>query len=72
MPWFHRKPEPGFDRERLQPAVRKSFCNREMTLGFIEKANGRFHSYCCAYSQEEVEDFCAKYGINPQELKSFY
>ena len=40
MSLFHREKAPAYDPALLQPAVRKSYCNREMTLGFIEKATG--------------------------------
>ncbi len=72
MAWFRRERAPAFDRDRLQPAVRRSYCNREMTLGFIEKENGRFHEYCCANTQAELEAFCAKYGVTAQDLKTIY
>ena len=75
MSLFHRKPKekvPAYDAEKLQPAVRKSYCNREMTLGFLEKDTGRFRAHCGATTQKEVEEFCRKYGIRPEDLKTFY
>ena len=72
MSWFHREKAPAFDAEALQPAVRKSYCNREMTLGFIEKATGKFREHCCANNQRELEDFCRQYGIKPEDLKTIY
>ncbi len=75
MSLFHRKPKekaPAYDAEKLQPAVRKSDCNREMTLGFLEKDTGRFRAHCGATTQKEVEEFCRKYGIRPEDLKTFY
>ena len=46
MSLFHRKAKPApFDTEKLQPAVRKSYCNREMTLGFLVKESGQFRSW---------------------------
>ena len=72
MRWFHREKKPAFDAEKLQPAVRKSYCNREMTLGFIEKETGKFRAQCCANSQRELEDFCRQYDIRPEDLKTIY
>ena len=40
-----RKKAALFDQEALQPAVRKSYCNREMAYGFLEKATGKFREY---------------------------
>ncbi len=72
MKWFHREKKPAFDAEKLQPAVRKSFCNREMTLGFIDRETGRFKEFCGANSQQELEEFCRQYGIRPEDLKTIY
>ena len=72
MRWFHREKKPAYDAETLQPAVRKSYCNREMTLGFLEKETGKFRAQCCANSQKELEDFCRQYGIRPEDLKTIY
>lgn len=73
MAIFRRKEKaPAYDAEKLQPAVRKSYCNREMTLGFLEKDTGRFRAHCGAMSQREVEEFCRRYGIRPEDLKTIY
>ena len=72
MSLFHREKKPKFDAQALQPAVRKSYCNREMTLGFLEKATGKFRAQCCANSRAELEAFCREYGITPEDLKTIY
>ena len=72
MGLFHRKKTPAFDAEALQPAVRKSYCNREMTFGFIEKATGKFRPYSCANTQAELEACCREYGIKIEDLKTIY
>ena len=72
MSWFHREKPQAFDREKLQPAVRRSYCNRELTLGFIDKETGKFKEYGGANSQQELEAFCKKFGIRPEDLKTIY
>ena len=72
MRWFHKEIKPAYDAEKLQPAVRKSYCNREMTLGFLEKDTGKFRAHCGATTQKELEDFCRQYGIRPEDLKTIY
>ncbi len=69
---FQKKTEPSFDAEKLQPAVRKSYCNREMSFGFIEKATGKFREYSGGSSEADLEEFCRKYGIRPEDLKTIY
>ena len=72
MRWFHKEKTPAYDAEKLQPAVRKSYCNREMSFGFLEKDTGKFREYGGATTQAELEAFCRKYGIRPEDLKTIY
>ena len=72
MHWFHREKTPAYDAEKLQPAVRKSYCNREMAFGFIDKETGKFREYGGASSQRELEEFCKKYGVRVEDLKTIY
>lgn len=72
MSWFHKEKKPAFDAEKLQPAVRKSYCNRELTLGFLDRQTGKFQAVCAANSRRELEDFCRQYGIREEDLKTIY
>ena len=72
MRWFHREKAPAYDAEKLQPAVRKSYCNREMAFGFLDKATGQFREYGGARSQKELEELCKQYGVKPEDLKTIY
>ena len=59
-----------YDRETQIPAVRRSICTGEMTVGFVDKATGKFRELYCARSQAELEDFCRRTGV--EELKTIY
>ena len=59
-----------YDRETQFPAVRRSICTGEMTVGFVDKATGRFRELYCARSQTELEDFQRRVGGG--ELKTIY
>ncbi|MBQ1678055.1 MAG: aspartate dehydrogenase [Oscillospiraceae bacterium] len=73
MSWFRRKPKaPLYDPEKQQPAVRRSYCNREMSLGFLDKQTGKFVEHRGATTQQELEAFCRQYGIRPEDLKTIY
>ena len=76
MAWFkkllQKQEEPAYDAEKLQPAVRKSYCNREMSFGFIEKETGKFREYSGGSTEQELKEFCRKYGIRPEDLKTIY
>lgn len=72
MSWFHRQKPPAYDPATQQPAVRKSYCNREMTFGFVDKATGKFQACACANSQRELDALCREYGVASDTLKTIY
>ena len=75
MSLFHRRQKPKpipYDPETQQPAVRRSICTGEMTLGFIDRATGKFREYLLAPDQAAVEDFCRSLGIEVEALKTIY
>ena len=75
MPLFRREKKRApipYDPDTQQPAVRRSICTGEMTVGFIDKATGRFHDHMLARDQAELEGFCKSIGVSPDELKTIY
>ena len=60
----------AYDPDRQTPAVRKSICTGEMTVGFIDNATGRFHDAELVTSEEEVERF--RRAVGADELKIIY
>ena len=71
MPLFRKKQEPPipYDPQTQEPAVRKSICTGEMTVGFIDKATGKFHDYMLVDSQG-LEEFCRRVGR--KEIRTIY
>ena len=72
MPLFKRKPSLpplSYDPETQEPAVRKSICTGEMTVGFVEKATGKFHDLMLVDAQG-LEDFCRRVGQD--KIKTIY
>lgn len=74
MRLFQRKASPSipYDPEMQQPALRQSICTGEMTVGFLDRKTGKFREYQLARDQREVEDFCRRAGVAPEDLKRFY
>ena len=74
MSLFHREKKPyiPYDRETQRPAVRRSICTGEMTVGFIDKSTGKFSEYMLARDQQELENFCRGVGIDVKELQTIY
>ena len=74
MSLFHRSKKPAipYDPDTQRPAVRRSICTGEMTVGFIDNATGKFREYMLARDQRELEDFCRSVGISPEEITTIY
>ncbi len=70
MPLFKKKPAPpAYDPEVQEPAVRKSICTGEMTVGYIDKATGKFHDLMMVDSQG-LEEFRRQVGVD--EIRTIY
>ena len=61
-----------FDPNTQQPAVRKSICTGEMTVGFLDRRTGKFREYELARGQSDVDAFCRRVGIDPKDIKRIY
>jgi hypothetical protein len=52
-----------------EPAVRKSICTGEMTVGYIDKATGKFHDLMLV-DRQGLEDFKRQTGV--ETLREIY
>ena len=64
-----RRVEIKFDPDAQQPAVRRSICTGEMTVGFIDRATGKFTDLMCV-DQKGLEAFMRDIGVD--EVKTIY
>ena len=70
MSLFKRKKlDIQFDPSTQIPAVRRSICTGEMTVGFIDKATGKFTDLMCV-DQKGLEAFMRDIGV--EEVKTIY
>ena len=72
MSFFSKKnPMPAFslDSATQEPAVRKSICTGEMTVGYIDKATGKFHDLMMV-DRQGLEDFRRQVGA--ETLREIY
>ena len=67
-----RQKQPAFDRERLQPAIRKSICTGEQTAGFLDRQTGRFCADRLLRSEKDRRQFCRDWGIEASELREIF
>lgn len=71
MALFKKKQAPvlTFDPQRQEPAVRKSICTGEMTVGYMDKATGAFHDLMMV-DREGLEEF--KRQVGTENIKEIY
>ena len=62
MSLFSKKPKITYDPNVSEPAVRKSICTGEMTVGFVDKETGKFRDVKLVKSQAELEEFMREIG----------
>ena len=74
MSLFHRKKEklPAYDPVTQRPAVRKSICTGEMTVGFIDLKTNQFRDVMMVSGQKELEQFCRDIGAKVEDVRTIY
>lgn len=65
-----KSPSVSWNPDTQQPAVRKSICTGEMTVGFIDKATGRFTDLMRVDDMRGLEAFMESIGA--KEYKTIY
>lgn len=63
--------EASWDRENLIPVIRCSICNGEQVAGFQQKDTGHFEEGMLIRSEEDLQAFRRKYGIEG-EIRKIY
>ena len=72
---FKRKHDPSpepFDLSSQEPAVRKSICTGEMTVGYVDRATGKFHDMQFVPDRGAMEAFFRERGADPSQVKEIY
>ena len=55
-----------------QPAVRRSICTGEMTVGYIDSATGKFHEIQLVPDRQALEDYFRGRGVEMRDVKEIY
>ena len=71
MSLFRKKPAPiPYDPSTQEPAVRRSICTGEMTVGFIDRKTGKFKDLMRVDGRAGLEDFMKRVGV--EDIKTIY
>jgi len=75
MSLFHRKEKTEtliWEKDHEEPAVHKSICTGETTVGFVDRATGRYRDVRKVTLPSEIEAFCRETGADPKKIKTIY
>lgn len=76
MGLFHRHreepPKPRFDPAQFEPVIRASICTGEKVACMREKETGKLHELALIRSGEDLERFCAEYGVEKSAIRTIY
>ncbi|MCR4936273.1 MAG: aspartate dehydrogenase [Oscillospiraceae bacterium] len=68
---FKKTPKSALPPDR-EPAIRQSICTGEMTGGYIDPGDGRFHALRLLRDAGEKAAFCREMGADPDRIRILY
>ena len=69
---FGRIKKIDFDRQTQEPAIRKSICTGETTVGFVDLKTGHFSDYIKVTDSAQIDDFCRRTGTEREHIRTVY
>ncbi len=69
---FGRIKKIDFDRQTQEPAIRKSICTGETTVGFVDLKTGHFSDYMNVTDSAQIDDFCRRTGTEREHIRTVY
>lgn len=62
----------NYDPAERQPAIRASICTGEKTAGFINLKTSKFEDIQLITGNKDLNEFCRKYGVDKNNIKTIY
>ena len=63
---------PQFAPDDYEPVIRASICTGEKVACMREKASGKLHEIMVIRSEGDRAEFCRRYGLKPEQIKTVY
>ena len=57
-----------YDPAQQIPVIRASICTGEKTAGFEDRGTGKFEDLMLIASEEDLQEFCRTYGVDPEDI----
>ncbi len=61
-----------YDTQAQEPAIRKSICTGETTVGFVDLKTGHFSDYMKVTDSAQIDDFCRRTGTEREHIRTIY
>lgn len=61
-----------YDTQAQEPAIRKSICTGETTVGFVDLKTGHFSDYMKVTDSAQIDDFCRRTGTEREHIRTVY
>ncbi len=61
-----------WDPAREEPVVKKSICTGEATVGFVDRATGRYRDVRKVTTPAEIALFAEETGVEPGKIRTIY
>lgn len=72
MKLFKRKSPPPFPPDRYEPVLRRSICTGETTACVRERESGKLHELMLIRTEQDLKQFAADFGVEPNEIPTVY
>ena len=69
---FRSKKRPPPLSPDWEPAIRQSICTGEMTGGYIDRRDGKFHELRLLRDAAEKTAFCREMGVPSERMRILY
>ena len=71
--WKKKEPAPpAYPPEEYEPVIRSSICTGEKVACMRNRQTGRMTEIMLIRSQEDMDSFCRRYQLSPDQIKTVY
>ena len=71
--WKKKEPAPpAYPPEEYEPVIRSSICTGEKVACMRNRQSGRMTEIMLIRSQEDMDSFCRRYQLSPDQIKTVY
>lgn len=75
MGLFHKAKAPDpplFSLEEYEPVIRCSICTGEQVLCMRSRETGKLREVQLLRSEADLDDFCRRYSLTPEQIRKVY